>query len=87
MIKRCTYQQYLGIKDINACIDAIKTKIKYKIDEKRYIYHNSYDRQKSIGGSSSNEFHSLFASPYNFSKKGIIIKHRSTKQRKEKTKP
>lgn len=34
--KNCTYQQYLGIKDTDKCIEVIKNKIKYKIDETRY---------------------------------------------------
>lgn len=31
-----TYQQHLGIEDTDACIDVIKSKLKYKIDDSRY---------------------------------------------------
>ena len=82
--KRCTYQQYLGIKGINACIDAIKTKIKYKIDEKRYIITiRMTDRNPLVAAHLMNSILSLLHHTIS-QKKGIIIQAQVDQTKKEK---
>ena len=82
--ENCTYQQHLGIEDTDECIDVIKSKLKYKIDDSRYtITIRMSDTRPLVAAHLTDTILSLLHRTIS-QDKGTIIQEQISKTKQEK---